>query len=48
MKIKMNSSHSAWLPGDGVVNGVMEAAKIILDALEPEVEYFHGENKIYA
>jgi len=39
----MSSYHIAWLPGDGVGNDVMEAAKIILDTLELDAEYIHGE-----
>jgi len=33
----------AWLPGDGVGNDVMEAAKIVLDALNFEADYIHGD-----
>ncbi|RMH70170.1 MAG: isocitrate/isopropylmalate dehydrogenase family protein [Gemmatimonadetes bacterium] len=33
----------AWLPGDGVGNEVMEAAKIVLDALKFDAEYIHGD-----
>ncbi len=33
----------AWLPGDGIGNEVMEAARIILDAVELDAEYVHGE-----
>jgi len=33
----------AWLPGDGVGNEVMEAARIVLDALELDAEYIHGD-----
>jgi len=33
----------AWLPGDGVGNDVMEAAKIVLDALKFDAEYIHGD-----
>lgn len=33
----------AWLPGDGVGNDVMEAAKLVLDALQLDAEYVHGE-----
>jgi len=33
----------AWLPGDGVGNDVMEAAKIVLDALKLNAEYIHGD-----
>lgn len=33
----------AWLPGDGVGNDVMEAAKIILDKMKFDAEYTHGD-----
>jgi 3-isopropylmalate dehydrogenase len=33
----------AWLPGDGVGNDVMEAARIVLDALKFDAEYTHGD-----
>jgi len=33
----------AWLPGDGVGNDVMEAARIVLDALKFEADYIHGD-----
>ncbi|HID71766.1 MAG TPA: isocitrate/isopropylmalate dehydrogenase family protein [Thermoplasmata archaeon] len=33
----------AWLPGDGVGNDVMDAAKIVLDALELDAEYIQGD-----
>ncbi len=33
----------AWLPGDGVGNEVMEAARIVLDALQLDAEYIHGD-----
>ena len=33
----------AWLPGDGVGNEVMEAARIVLDALKLDAEYIHGD-----
>lgn len=33
----------AWLPGDGVGNDVMDAAKIVLDALKLDAEYIHGD-----
>lgn len=33
----------AWLPGDGVGNDVMEATKIVLDALKLDAEYLHGD-----
>jgi len=32
----------AWLPGDGVGNDVMEAAKIVLDELKLDAEYICG------
>jgi isocitrate/isopropylmalate dehydrogenase len=33
----------AWLPGDGVGVEVMEAARLILDALRVDAEYIHGD-----
>ncbi len=33
----------AWLPGDGVGNDVMEAAKLVLDTLKFEADYQHGD-----
>lgn len=33
----------AWLPGDGVGNDVMDAARIVLDALKLDAEYPHGD-----
>ena len=33
----------AWLPGDGVGNDVMEAAKIVLDKIQLDAEYVHGD-----
>ncbi len=33
----------AWLPGDGVGNDVMEAAKIVLDKIDLDAEYTHGD-----
>lgn len=33
----------AWLPGDGVGNDVMEAARIVLDKLNLDAEYPHGD-----
>ena len=35
--------HIAWLPGDGVGNDVMEAAKIVLNAINLDAEYIHGD-----
>ena len=33
----------AWLPGDGIGNDVMEAARIVLDTLGLDAEYIHGD-----
>mgnify|MGYP001098189153 CR=1 FL=1 len=33
----------AWLPGDGIGKDVMEAAKIVLDKVELDAEYIHGD-----
>ncbi len=33
----------AWLPGDGVGNDVMDAARLVLDKLELNAEYIHGD-----
>jgi len=33
----------AWLPGDGVGNDVMEAARIVLDKIGLDAEYIHGD-----
>ncbi len=33
----------AWLPGDGVGKDVMEAARIVLDAIQLDAEYVHGD-----
>ena len=33
----------AWLPGDGVGNDVMEAVRIVLDKLNFDAEYIHGD-----
>ncbi len=33
----------AWLPGDGVGNDVMEAARLVLDAMKLDAEYVHGD-----
>ena len=33
----------AWLPGDGVGNDVMEAARIVLDKIGFDAEYIHGD-----
>ncbi len=33
----------AWLPGDGIGVDVLDAAKIVLDKLELDAEYIHGD-----
>jgi 3-isopropylmalate dehydrogenase len=33
----------AWLPGDGIGVEVLEAAKIVLDRLQLDAEYIHGD-----
>ncbi len=33
----------AWLPGDGIGNDVMEAARVVLDAVKLDAEYVHGD-----
>lgn len=33
----------AWLPGDGVGKDVMEAARMVLDALNFDADYIHGD-----
>jgi len=33
----------AWLPGDGVGKDVMDAAKIVLDTINLDAEYIHGD-----
>ncbi|MBN1542458.1 isocitrate/isopropylmalate dehydrogenase family protein [candidate division KSB1 bacterium] len=33
----------AWLPGDGVGNDVMEAARIVLESLNLDIETIHGD-----
>jgi len=39
----MSKYHIAVLPGDGVGNDVMDAAKIILDTVNLDAEYVHGD-----
>jgi isocitrate/isopropylmalate dehydrogenase len=39
----MSKRKIAWLPGDGVGNEVMQAARIVLDALRFDAEYVHGD-----
>jgi 3-isopropylmalate dehydrogenase len=33
----------AWLPGDGIGVDVLDAAKIVLDKIQLDVEYIHGD-----
>ena len=33
----------AWMPGDGVGNDVMEAARIVLDKIDLDADYTHGD-----
>ncbi len=39
----MSKYRIAWLPGDGVGNDVMDAARLVLDKLELDAEYIHGD-----
>ena len=39
----MPKYHIAMLPGDGVGNDVMDAAKIVLDTINLDAEYIHGD-----
>ncbi len=39
----MSKYRIAWLPGDGIGNDVMEAARIVLDSVELDAEYVHGD-----
>ena len=39
----MAKYHIAWLPGDGVGKDVMDAAKIVLDTIDPDAEYIPGD-----
>ncbi len=39
----MNRYRIAWLPGDGIGVEVMDATRLVLDALELPAEYVHGE-----
>jgi len=39
----MSKHRIAWLPGDGIGVEVMEAARIVLDGLELDAEYVHGD-----
>lgn len=42
-RTKKESYKIAWLPGDGVGNEVLEAAKIVLDKMNFKAEYIHGD-----
>ena len=33
----------AWLPGDGIGVDVLDAAKIVLDKIQLDAEYVHGD-----
>jgi 3-isopropylmalate dehydrogenase len=39
----MSKYSIAWLPGDGIGVEVMAATRIVLDALELDIEYVHGD-----
>jgi len=39
----MAKYHIAWLPGDGVGNDVMDAAKIVLNTIDLDAEYIKGD-----
>jgi 3-isopropylmalate dehydrogenase len=39
----MSRYRIAWLPGDGIGTEVMEAARIVLDAVALDAEYLHGD-----
>jgi isocitrate/isopropylmalate dehydrogenase len=39
----MSKFRIAWLPGEGVGIDVMEAARLVLDAVELDAEYIHGD-----
>jgi 3-isopropylmalate dehydrogenase len=40
---KMAKYKIAWLPGDGIGRDVMDAARIVLDAINIDAEYIHGD-----
>ena len=42
-KVKKENYKIAWLPGDGVGVEVLEAAKIVLDKVNLNAEYIHGD-----
>ena len=39
----MSKYKIAWLPGDGIGNDVMDAARIVLDRIALDAEYLHGD-----
>ena len=39
----MTTHRIAWLPGDGVGKEVLEATRIVLDAVDLDAEYIHGD-----
>jgi len=39
----MSQYRIAWLPGDGVGKDVMDASRLVLDALKLDAEYLHGD-----
>jgi isocitrate/isopropylmalate dehydrogenase len=39
----MSKHRIAWLPGDGIGVEVMDATRIVLDSLELDAEYIHGD-----
>ena len=39
----MSTYTIAWLPGDGIGNDVMDATRIVLDAMKLDAEYVHGD-----
>ncbi len=39
----MSKYRIAWLPGDGIGIEVMDATRVVLDALELNAEYIHGD-----
>jgi 3-isopropylmalate dehydrogenase len=39
----MSKFRIAWLPGDGIGNDVMEAARLVLDSVELDAEYVPGD-----
>jgi isocitrate/isopropylmalate dehydrogenase len=41
--MSMSKFRIAWLPGEGVGIDVMEAARLVLDAVELDAEYIHGD-----